>query len=775
MKLSYRWLTRHLPNVPAPSDLIPYLEQLGFEVASLDIWGEDYQTIELVEVLNRTPHPDSDHLSLVTVARGHHDATQIVTGASNGCVGDRLWYAPPGTKMPDGRILETKPLRGISSPGMLLSAAELTFMAPGDLWVWSGPEALGTSFLTVLGGADWIFELELTPNLATYAQSVAAIARQLGAILQLPGVNPPDEFVYGVDPLCQRQSGEDCPVYGLVEFGIARGTVSPIWMQALLRAIGNRIIHPAVDLTNFILWDVGQPLHAFDRDKVRLPLEVRRARDGEAFVTLDQKPLILSESDLVIADQNGPVALAGVMGGWGSHVDETTEGILLEAAHFNRQLVFDSMRHHQLFTDAALHFSRGTDPQEPKFSPTRVAELLAAAGCEPRLERSALLLVPQPLRTVQWHPDRIRSLLGVDWDDVGMKQALLALGFGIGDGNIAVPPNRHDITLVEDLAEEVARFYGIDAIPATLPKTHASPAQRDPKVAAREELRDLWVRAGFVEVVTRAFSSPEREGILGGQRPPSVVITNPIREDERQLRTWLLPGLLDVVASNRARQNQPLAIFEMGTVFTLTGSQVDEGQQLAAALTLEPIKGYPSYAEPSVLDLKGVVRWISQEFGWGIAFQLPTAFPGFMHPGRSVELTNATGRHLGYLGELRPKIAQSFHCKRLAVLWMEADPVKTGGRRVVKPSRFPDVERDLSLVIPDSVHYETVMAEVHSLQIPVLQRISLIDRFAGDFGIALTVRFVFQSYEETLTDNQVDSDMRRIVRSIEAMGVTIRQ
>ncbi|MCY0880921.1 MAG: phenylalanine--tRNA ligase beta subunit-related protein, partial [Firmicutes bacterium] len=323
MKVSYRWLKRHIPNLPEAATVADTLTQLGIEVVAQESWGQDYQKVELVRVTHREPHPHADHLSLVTIERGSNPSAVVITGAANGFPGEKVWYAPPGTVLPDGRVLETVMMRGIPSPGMLLSAEELGFQAAtGDLWIWTEDHRIGTTFWEVIGCGDEVFDVEMTPNMAVFDQSMRGLARDLSAALQHPLTALPHDYGFGSDLLAQVEAPQRAPLYGIVEWEIHPGTVSPLWMQVLLRAIGQRPIHPAVDATNFVLWDIGQPLHAFDGDQIVLPLIVRLAREGEHLTLLDGKELSLHAEDLIIADQTGPLALAGIMGGRRAAVSE---------------------------------------------------------------------------------------------------------------------------------------------------------------------------------------------------------------------------------------------------------------------------------------------------------------------------------------------------------------------------------------------------------------------------------------------------------------------
>lgn len=780
MKASYNWIARYVPGLPEPSQVAEKLTQMGWEVASAEPWGRWYEPVELVEVTHRVKHPDADHLSIVTVARGDGSRVDIVTGASNGMPGDHVWYAPVGTELVDGRVLEAVSMRGVLSPGMLLSASELGFaQGPQDLWIWQGPEPVGTRFLDAIGGWDTVFELELTPNLAVFGQSMQALARELAAGFSLPRPKWDPPFAYGQDALALREDAQDCPLYGLVSYQIRPQDVTPLWMQTLLRAIGQRIIFPAVDLTNFLLWDLGQPLHAFDGDKVQGLIQVRRARSGEELLTLDGQQRTLTAEDLVIADDQGPLALAGVMGGVRSAISAETAHVMLESAHFQPSLIFQTMRRHQIYSDAALHFGKGTDPLAVFLAPARYRALLGEAGLYESTRASQLLGHMEAARQISFEPGKIRQLLGVEWDDKKIQAGLERLGFGItASGDVLIPHDRHDVSGSHDLAEEVARLYGIDTIAPTVFSAPAVPGRREDGEAYRELMKNTVAEAGYWEVVTRSFTSPERvaraEVTLGGE---AVVVKNPLRDEERTLRQSLLPGLLEVVETNRSRRSLPLRLFELAPVYGADGGTPLEAYELAVVETLEDFPGYPHSDTPHVLDLKGVLEQVNVRCGMGLTWRQTDQAPEYLHPGRTLEIWSSGGAVCGYLGEVRPRIAQRYHAKRLGVWVMRvgAAPAVREAPRMERPVRFPEVVRDLSVVVPAPVAYQSLVQAVKALPLPGLRSVAPIDRYSGEFGQSWTLRFVFQPDDATLTDAAVDGAMQQILDAMAPLGVTIRQ
>lgn len=783
--MSYRWLRRHLPDLPSPEALVPLWVRLGIEVGGMEPVGGEYETVELVEVMTRTSHPDADHLSLVEVRRGDESRVTVVTGAPNGFPGDHLWYGPPGTRLVDGRVLKTVKLRGIPSPGMLMSAEELG-LAAGDgdgLWVWDGPEPLGTTFLEVAGGLDTVFDLELTPNLAVFDQSALGLARELAAVLDRRLPELPAPFAYGRDPGLIGEVA--CPLYGLVAFTVDRLSSTPVWMQTLLRAVGARPISPLVDLTNFVLWDLGEPLHAFDQDAVALPITVRAARDGEHLVGLDGADRTLSPKDLVIADRRGPLALAGVMGGEASAISSRTRRVLLEAAHFSAPGIYQTMRRHRLETEAALRFGKGTDPAAAQAAPTAFLSLLQELGQATVAESAVAGSVP-PRRTFAFHGDRVRTLLGVDWDDKTLLRDVERLGFSFQGENVVVPLWRPDVEGLHDLAEEVLRIEGVERISSRPLEGRVTAGGRPLAKERLFMLRRAWVEAGYGEVVTRSFTAPEREApFLGEAADRAVTVVNPLRDEERTLRQSLLAGLIETVRQNRARFEEPLALFEVGPVFSRgDAGAVRERPELGAVLSLLAPDRWPrAGADPTVLDLKAALEWVWDRIGLEPLQLVNAPPPPWAHPGRVAALSGPGGIR-GTVAELHPRLVAEYRTGPLAALVLDlGDPAgwTLAMPLIVRPSRFPTLTRDLSLVLPADWAYarlyerlETAVGRTLERRRTVTCAIRLIDRYEGSFGVSYTFRLVFQSERETLNEETIERVLGRILTDLREEGVELR-
>lgn len=778
MDLPLSWLDEWLPGLDTvPERIAAQLEQMGYEVDGLVAAEAGLASVQLVEVQERHPHPAADRLAVLLVSAGAGNPVQVVTGASNGHPGDRVWYAPPGTTLPDGRQLGTEHLRGVRSEGMLLSAADLGYVGGGEgLWIWQGPGQVGDQWPTVVG-AETVLQLSLTPNLAQYAHSVLGVARDLAALghRALP-VWPASPKLTGEAPLARIEAPDLCPRYAVAQLECASpsGTMPWVWQRRLALA-GARLIHPVVDATNAVRIDMGQPLHAFDLDRVRLPLVVRRAAAGEPLVLLDGRTVTLGPDDLVIADGDGPVALAGVMGGQRSAVTADTRRVLLESAHFDRAGVYRTARRHQLVSDAAVRFGRGTDVEAVLPAVARFVDLLQTFGVGVAVAAVQVVGPAPARRQVSFQPGRLRTWTGLDLDDAELARQLDRSGFILEAGRVRVPSWRPDIEGPQDLAEEVTRLVGMDAVPARLP-ARTTRGVPDPDTRQTDQLRDWLVAGGFVEVVSRSFISAGVSERLG--LPPAVhVVKNPLREDEGVMRTSVWPGLLDAARYNRGRGSERLALFEVGPVYLGTPAAPLERVEAGLMATVGEWPALFGPSRQSVYDLKGLVEELSRRLGWRFDWA-PWAVPaGALHPGRSLAIVR-DGEVWGALGELHPAVLQAWRLPRTAVARWRVPPVVPGqrgdGERPVPPPPYPAVRRDVSLLVPDGMPWAHVAALLRRHAGADVESIRPFDRYADPSGTAVTVAIRYRAADRTLTDADVEGRQIGLVAALAEAGIARR-
>ncbi|MCL5967429.1 MAG: phenylalanine--tRNA ligase subunit beta [Firmicutes bacterium] len=767
-------LIGHWLREPMPVEaMCARLTRLGYEVVETRPLDAGLEPVRLVQVVDRRPHPSRSRLAIVT-AIGGTEPVEVVTGAANGLPGERLFYAPPGTRLPDGRTLGTREFGGVPSPGMLCSAGELGLRAgPGDLWVWKGTGEPGDRY-TDLMGAETILVIEMTPNLAQFAQSARGLARDLaaeagGRLPCLPALQTPT-----VPGRVVLRAPDRCPAYALYEMALP-DTDLPIRLQRQLRASGFRLVNPMVDWTNYILVDTGQPLHAFDAERVRLPIVVRMAADGESFVTLDGQTLTLQADDLVIADQNGPLALAGVMGGRDSAIDEGTRRVLVESAHFTAPGIYRTARRYNLRTDAAERFLRGTDPEA--LLPV-LGHLLTLLGEDGRPPTGVLAFAGEApeRRRAAYRRDQIRNLMSASWTDAEMDGVLERLGFVVAEDEAVVPSFRPDVSETVDLAEELGRILSLDGIPDRVPPV-TTPAVRDAAHRFRERVRDLVAAAGYTEILSRVFV--DAGGVPGPDRPPVVHrLVNPLREEEAALRTELWPSLLETLAFNRDRGVDLAPLFEVGVVYRGTPDAPVEEWELAAVLPfLEDLNLHLHLhrrGTPDVYALTGLVDLLAERLHWDLR-RVSGDPVAFLHPGRQQKVLDG-GLLLGRVGEIHPDVLQGYRLPPAGLVSLVIrPPAARPAPSVIRPSRYPPLTRDLSVVWPDGLLFEEARRAIEEAGSSMLESCVPYDRFSGSFGQSLTIRLRFRAPERTLTEDEGDRLVQAILVALKRHGVVLRE
>jgi len=779
--LSVSWLGDWLPRAKGdPREVAATLQQMGYELDGVTAAEADLADVVLVTVVARDAHPAADRLSVLTVrSRGGAEA-QVVTAAPNGRPGDRLWYAPPGTVLPDGRTIGVEQFRGVRSVGMLLSAEELGYQQAGSgLWVWDGPGDVGDTWAQVMG-SDTVLHLTLTANLAQFGHSVVGAAREVAAAWReaLPSL-PPGPTVRDEAPWIRMEAPQLCPRYALALFRCdLSGARTPWEWQRRLALAGVRLIHPVVDATNAVLVELGQPLHAFDRAAVTLPIIVRRALPGESLLLLDGRTLTLGPEDLVIADGNGPIALAGVMGGQRAAVSRSTTEVLLEAAHFDRTAVYRTAHRHGVLSEAAARFGRGTDPAAVLPSITRFEYFLQQFGVAAEGQVTVCAGEMPPSKETTFQPDRLRVWTGLDLEDRELAQHLGRAGFVVQGTRVAVPTWRPDIEGPQDLAEEVARLVGMEAVPVRLPPRPGLGGE-DPDTAEQDRVRDWLASAGGQEVVTRSFIAPGVSEMLGLIAPVHR-LQNPLREDEAVMRTSVWPGLLEVARYNRDRGRERVWIFEVGPVYLGEPEAPRERVEVGVLMTLGLWPDLHQPEQRTVYHLKGLVEELARRFHWRWEWREWTESPGSaaLHPGRALHIWR-DGERWGELGELHPSVLSAWRLPRTAVARWYLPAVVAGSRataaRPALPSPYPAIRRDLSLRIPNGMAWRTIDDLLHREAGPHLESVHAFDRYEDpNVGVSVTVALRFRAFDRTLTDREVDEAVEALLGSLSARGIERR-
>ena len=797
MKVSYNWLKEHLPLELSASELAGHLLKIGFEVAGHERLGPTFTGVVVGKVVSREKHPNADKLSVCVVDDGAIKRT-VVCGAPNVDAGQTVAYARPGAVLPGGFKIEGRKLRGVESQGMICSRAELGLPKDVDgIWVMGEGPALGTDVGSLLGPADDILEVEVTTNRPD-CLSHRGLARELAAYFRKELKPLGGGMVESSAPSfpVTVEDGEACPFYGgrLIE-GVSVGD-SPAWLKAKLEAIGLRPINSVVDITNYVLHDVGQPLHAFDADKLSgSRIIVRRSRTGERLLALDHKTYDLPAGLLVIADGDKPVALAGVMGGEESAVTTATKRVILEGAFFNPAEARKSSQKTRLRSDSSYRFERGTDPEAPRAAADRAAALIlqiAGGSAAKPFEVSAPRAARRP---IQASVGKINAVLGSDFADSSVKQALGSIGVLRDDGagfSFTAPSWRHDLSTANDLAEEVGRFLGYDNVPYRMAPMTARTARLTPVETesrrARTKLASLglWEAYNYDLVSEKALSACR----LTAEGQPRVA--QPLSEDWALMRPSLLPGLLRSAQYNLGRGADSVRFFELGKTYAIRGSEVDETWRISGIM-LGPMLDarWQASRSPraSFYDGKAVVEDLLEKAGpveWarlGEPGAGKTPSDPLFHPANSLRAV-VNGAPVATVGWLHPRVARAHDLEREGAVIFDVNLDWLAGREI-PPARFEDFSalpvsrRDLALVLDKGTAYARVEAVVRGCLVPELQDILLFDVYEGknlpEGKVSLAIRLTFGRFDRTLTDAEVGKAVEKIVAALaKELGASLR-
>lgn len=800
MRIPLNWLNDYFEAPLTDVEAIrSALTNAGLEVEGVERVAPGFEKVVTGKIVAADKHPNADRLRVCQTDIGTGELLQIVTGAQNVQVGDIIPVALTGAKLPNGLEIKASKLRGVDSFGMYCSLKELGMEGGVDGVEVLPPEtSLGLPAAQVMGVGGVVIEVAVLANRPD-ALSVLGVARELSAA-GLGALKLPQSPALSTDgePLAvvTLDAADLCPRYAAqVVAGLTVGE-SPDWMRDRLELAGVRAISNVVDVTNFVLLELGQPLHAFDMAKISAKtIRPRRATAGETLTTLDGVERTLDTEMLVIADEKGPQAIAGVMGGAESQVTPETTAVLLESAYFDPSSVRKTGKKLGLSSESSYRFERGVDPEGTVRALARAAQLLAeVAGGKvqgPVVDQKATPDFPQPL-TVTLRPARVERVLGARPDMEAARRKLEAIGFEIQVGEswqVRVPGwRRHDVTREIDLIEEIARLVGYDQVPSTLMPLSgvASLGRRE---AIVRQVRSSLEGAGLHEAITPSLTS---EAALRAAKAPvdeAVVLANPLAE-MAMLRTSLLPGLLEVARFNHYQGLSDLALYEVGKTYHRRPDGVIEEPRWVAFLVMgEQASGVWKRA-PEVLTAdffwgKGLVERVFEALGTALPSVFPYPEDPALHPGRAARL-EAGGTLVGYLGEVHPEVYAAYDLPvggRAAVAWLSLDAlegiVPAEDRAFHAFGRIPAVLRDLALVVPETTMAASVVATVREMGGELLEAVEVFDRYQGpqvpDGKVSLGLRLRYRDPQKTLSDEEVEPVHRRIVeRTHEAYGAAVR-
>ena len=790
MKVSLRWLKEFVEIDQAPPELAEMLTMAGLEVEGLEHKGQGLDNVTVSKILDIHPHPRADRLSICQLDAGKGEVS-VVCGAPNISKGMVVPLALPGTTLPNGMRIKESKIRGELSYGMLLAEGEMNLtdhhtgimVLPHDL-------TPGQPLSGAMDLEDWILEITLTPNRIDCA-SVIGIAREIGALTKKPVTMPDIRFETSdekIDDLAQVTiiDPEGCPRYsaGLAE-GVAIGP-SPFWMRYRLHASGIRAINNVVDITNYVLLELGQPLHAFDYYELAdRRIVVKRAEVGDVFTTLDGQDRDLNAQTLMICDGQQQVAVAGIMGGLNSEITENTNTVLIESAYFNPTSIRRSSKWLSLATEASYRFERGIDVEGTAFALKRSLALIArlAGGV---VAEGIIDCYPRPWSApeITLRVDKANEFLGMSIDKREIVDSLSGLHMEVEEQDhnkllVKPPAFRGDVTREADLFEEIARLVGYDNIPVTLPLIRPT-EEEQPELSLRDRCKALLVGLGFTEVITYSFVSPQSADLLGAGENSDlrsfVKLRNPLSQDQSVMRTSLIPGLLATVRLNTVRGQSDLRIFEWGKSYIQGSEELPHERNILAALVTgmrSRQTWYGKLQEFDFYDIKGIAENIFEELGIPEPEYGRTAPKEGFDP-REYARIFSSGTEIGVLGGVSKETLAGYELENKAyILELDIDallPLVAWVKKFTSLAKFPAVRRDISLIVNRSLESAMLIKIIRGMGKGLIESVDVFDVYQGKeidpAEKALAVRISYRSNKRTLTDDEVNTIHEKVIGEI---------
>lgn len=808
MNTALSWIKAYVPELSCTDqEYADAMTLTGTKVETFERMDKNLEKIVIGQIEKIEKHPDADKLIVCQVNTGQ-ETIQIVTGAPNVKEGDKVPVVLDGGKVAgghdggplpeDGIEIKAGKLRGVPSNGMMCSIEELGSnrdMYPeapeNGIYIFPEDARIGADAVEALGLRDTVFEYEITSNRVD-CYSVLGVAREAAATFKKPFVAPKVEVspnqervedyvsveVEDTD-LCSRYCARVCT-------NIKIGP-SPEWMQRRLAASGIRPINNLVDITNYVMEEYGQPMHAFDLDTVAgHKIIVRRAKEGDVFQTLDGQMRNLDSDMLMICDAEKEIGIAGIMGGENSKITENVKTVLFEAATFNGANIRKSAKRLGLRTDASGIFEKGLDPRNAQAAIDRACQLMQELGCGEVVDGMVDVCVPlKELRRITFDPKRINDLLGTDISEKEMEEIFERLELTMeteGDGTktLVIPSFRQDLEGIADIAEEVARFYGYDKIPTTLPNGEATTGKLSFKLRIEQKARDIAEFCGFSQGMCYSFESPrvfdklllEKDDVLR----KAITISNPLGEDFSIMRTISLNGMLTSLATNYNRRNKDVRLYELGNIYLPKSLPLTELPDERMQFTLG------MYGNGDFFTMKGVVEEFFDSIGMMKKPSYdPKAGKNFLHPGRQANICYE-GKTLGYLGEVHPEVCDNYDIKTkvyIAVLDMpEVLPFATFDRKYVGVAKYPAVTRDISMVVPKEILAGDIEAMITQRGGKILEECKLFDIYEGsqikEGYKSVAYSITFRAKDRTLEEADAAAAMKKILNGLESMGIELR-
>jgi phenylalanyl-tRNA synthetase beta chain len=809
MKVTLNWLKQYVNFHWSPEELTERLTMLGLEVEGVQKISGAFDGIVVSQILTRDPVPGSDKLSVCKVNDGKGERT-IICGAQNHKPGDKVPLILPNFALPlkagdkEPFVIKERKVFGITSQGMMCSPQELGLPDEIDgILILPADAKVGQPFGEFLGrtGGDVVYDLEVTPNRPDL-NSVIGIAREIAVVtgneFKIPTIqflNTESEPIGGLLSV-QNDESELCPRYTARIVRKVKVGPSPDWLRNILEKVGLRSINNVVDITNYVMFESGQPLHAFDyhllkSSDVNPPkIIIRRATEGEKFTTLDGKERTLTNQMLLIADETKPVALAGIMGGKNSEINANTTDVLIESAYFKAQNIRATSKKLEVRTDSSYRFERGGDVEICDWASRRAAQLICDLA-DGQVLGHAIDNFPHqtPAKSITLHFAKTKDLLGIGISHSEQVSFLTKLGLTVteqtpGICTFKIPSWRVDLKREVDLIEEVGRLYGIDKIPSTPPRGALGANAFDSVYDQIGEVRRILTGLGLNEAQGQTLIS--KSEVRSAKDEEIVALANPLSSDMDVLRPSLLPGLIHSLRHNLARNNHDVALFETGRVFKNENGQTKENRSVAIAITgqraLSFWSGGEREAKFDAFDLKGIIEEFLEQFGLrGVAFGKRAESPALFL--ESAAITLGGKLPLGELGQLLPTLAKKYDLRDgvfLAEFNLDLLLSKRNASKSFKAlPQFPSSRRDVAMLVPEATTHEAILQAVKQTKPVNLESIELFDVFRGkgipDGQKSLAYAFTYRAPEKTLTDLEVNDAHAKIVEALkQSLGATVR-
>ena len=791
MKIVESWLREWVDPDLDSKALEHQLTMLGLEVDGVDIEGKGLEGVIVAEVVDVEKHPDADRLSVCKVRAGGEDTIDVVCGAPNVTAGMKSPLAVPGVTLPNGIKLRKSKIRGVVSNGMLCSAIELGLGEESDGIIALADDApVGMPLIEYLGLPDTVFDLDLTPNRGD-CFSVLGVARDVAALtgsaLKSPDIEPVAATIEDTLPV-EIPLPEGCPSFaGRLIRNIDPAAKSPPWMLERLRRAGLRGISPVVDITNYVMLELGQPLHAYDAARVRGAIRPRLAKQGEKLTLLDEKEVAVNDDTLVIADDSGAIGLAGIMGGLTTAVSDATTDVFFEAAFWPQAFMAGRARSYGMHTDASLRFERGVDFEGQGRAVERATQLLveiAGGDAGPLVHQVSESNLPRR-EPITLRRSRVSMLLGLDVADDVVAGVLTRLGLVVSENergwDVVAPSYRFDIASEVDLIEEIVRIHGYEAVPETT-EIAASPLEPvTESVVDLDRVAATLVARDYEEAITYSFIDARSNAPFAGG-DSELVLSNPISSEMSVMRSSLLPGLVSSAAANIARQQDRVRLFEIGKSFHGTLEAPDEVLRIAAVASGTALPEQWGAASRAIdfFDIKADLVALFQLAGDAADVSLRPCEHAAVQPGQAAAVLRGNNE-IGIIGKLHPRVAKSLELKRDAYVFeVDALQALASGAPVALPvSRFPVIRRDLAVLVKDEVSGEQLVQAVASAVPELMRDVRIFDIYKGpgiEAGLkSVAISLILQETSRTLTDDDADAAQAAAVQKLrQTFGAELR-